>query len=92
MPALLLERPLTLEKGSRQDTPGQLDGNDLLSEQVDAHGRLTLDDLITGVWEGLAVRDTVNCPVCAGPMTTGSGVEHEEPPTGACLNCGSRLL
>ena len=40
----------------------------LLGEMADVHGRLTLDELITGVWEGLAVRGAVECPVCASPM------------------------
>jgi hypothetical protein len=55
-----------------------------------AHGWLTLDDLITGVWEGLAVRDAVRCPACGGTMascpTVEAGVDEAE-----CLDCGAHL-
>ena len=40
------------------------------STQMDGHSRLTLDDLITGVWEGLALHETVRCPACGGTMTS----------------------
>ena len=89
MTTLLLERSSALEDDFEHDTPPRPDGAPL-SGQTDAHGRLTLDDLITGVWEGLAVRETVNCPICAGPMTFASASSGDSP-TGACLNCGSRL-
>jgi hypothetical protein len=53
------------------------------------HGRLTLDDVITGVWEDLAVRAAVRCPVCEGEMAahklTG-GLRR-----GQCGDCGTRL-
>jgi hypothetical protein len=91
MTTLLLERSPALDEGFERDTRRRLDGA-LLAGKTDAHGRLTLDDLITGVWEGLAVRDTVNCPVCASPtMASSSSPGGAEVPTGACLSCGSRL-
>ena len=31
-------------------------------------GGPTLDDLITGVWEGLSANETVSCPACGGAM------------------------
>ncbi len=67
MSTLLLERPPALEEGFEHGARRRLGGAPDTG-QVDAHGRLTLDDLIVGVWEGLAVRATVQCPVCAGPM------------------------
>jgi hypothetical protein len=91
MTTLLLERPPALEEGFEDKTSHRRD-RDLLSGRADAYGRLTLDDLITGVWEGLAVRDAVNCPVCAGPMATSPHAACGDSPTGACRNCGSRLL
>jgi hypothetical protein len=91
MTTLLLDRPPILEERFERDGSRRMDP-DLLSGRVDAHGSLTLDDLITGVWEGLAVRDTVNCPVCTGPMTTSPQVDREDPPIGTCLRCGSQLL
>ena len=61
------------------------------SQQTDPHGRLTLDELITSVWEGLAVRDSVHCPVCAGGMSSGSRASREHGLIGTCGSCGSRL-
>jgi hypothetical protein len=90
MTTLLLERSPALDEGFERDTRHRLDGA-LLAGRADAHGRLTLDDLITGVWEGLAVRGTVNCPVCESPMASRSPAGRGDSPTGACLSCGSRL-
>jgi hypothetical protein len=90
MSTLLLERSPVLDEGFGRDTSFRLDGT-MFAGITDAHGRLTLDELITGAWEGLAVRGTVICPVCASPMTA-QGPEHEsDAPTGACLGCGSQL-
>jgi len=48
------------------------------------YGEPTLDDLLTGVWEGLSARRAVPCPVCAGEM---------EPVDagGRCGECGATL-
>jgi DnaJ-class molecular chaperone len=55
-----------------------------------SHSRLTLDQLITGVWEGLSSHHTVTCPVCSGKMTPryGSGAR---PVGGRCKRCASSL-
>jgi DnaJ-class molecular chaperone len=55
-----------------------------------SHNRLTLDELITGVWEGLSSHHTVTCPVCSGKMTPryGSGAR---PVGGRCKRCASTL-
>ena len=55
-----------------------------------SHDRLTLDDVITGVWEGLSTHHTVTCPVCSGKMAPryGSGAR---PVGGRCRRCGSTL-
>jgi len=90
MATLLLERTPALEEGFEQDTRRLLDGAPV-SGRADAHGRLTLDDLITGVWEGLAVRATAQCPVCEGPMVSGPRESGGDPTTGACESCGTRL-
>ncbi len=90
MSTLLLERSPALEEGFERDTRRRLDGA-LFAGTADAHGRLTLDDLITGVWEGLAVR-TVNCPICDGPMSSdGPAGGHGESLAGTCLGCGTQL-
>ncbi len=90
MSALLLERSQVLEEGFERDTPLRL-GRALFEGTTDARGRLTLDDLITGAWEGLAVRGAVTCPVCSGPMTARAAEHEGDAPTGACLGCGSHL-
>lgn len=60
-------------------------------ERVGTYDALTLDDLVTGVWEGLAARATVSCPVCTGPITSGSNGLNAETRAGVCRSCGSRL-
>jgi DnaJ-class molecular chaperone len=90
MSTLLLERPRALDEGFGCDATSRLDGA-LFAGATDAHGRLTLDELITGTWEGLDLRGTVTCPVCAGTMLARSGEHEKEATKGTCLNCGSRL-
>ena len=90
MSTLLLERSPALGQGFECDADRGLDVP-LFAGRADAYGGLTLDELITGVWECLAVRGTVNCPVCEGPMTAGAHSESEESPEGVCLDCGSHL-
>lgn len=91
MTALLLEPSPAFAGRVERDACRRLDGA-LVSRRTGARGRLTLDDLITGVWEGLAARETVHCPVCAGSMTSSSPAGCNDVPMGACLSCGSRLL
>ncbi len=51
-----------------------------------AGGRLTLGQLLDGVWEGLHAGGAAECPVCRGQMTAAAG-------TGAarCADCGTTL-
>jgi hypothetical protein len=88
MSTLLLDAPLTFDHHFEQEGRLRLD-DARCEERTDAHGRLTLDDLITGVWEGLAVRDAVHCPVCDGAMAFSA--HHMGPSVGACVRCGSQL-
>jgi hypothetical protein len=87
MGTLLLERPRAVEG----DFERHRRNRGVISGRTDAHGGLTLDDLITSVWQGLAVRAAVTCPVCEGPMASGAQGDEGASPTSACLNCGSRL-
>jgi hypothetical protein len=48
------------------------------------HARLTLEERISKVWEGLAATGTADCPVCRGPMERAGSSGH-------CLRCGSVL-
>jgi hypothetical protein len=50
-----------------------------------AGGRITLDELVSGAWAGLAAGAPVACPVCddrMDPATAGSG---------SCRACGAEL-
>jgi hypothetical protein len=49
-----------------------------------------LDDLVASLWEGLAARRAVECPVCAAEMQPAYGV-HALPIGGRCGSCGSTL-
>jgi hypothetical protein len=49
-----------------------------------------LDDLVAGLWEGLAARRVVECPVCSAEMHPEYGV-HALPIGGRCKGCGSTL-
>jgi len=61
---------------------------DLWSE---ARGAATLDDVLSGAWEGLtAASSSTECPVCEGELvprwSAGAGVVG-----GRCRDCGSEL-
>jgi hypothetical protein len=60
------------------------------AEPAAERGRLTLDDVIVGAWEGLAAHHAVACPVCGGEMGPryGSGAA---PVGGRCSGCRSTL-
>jgi tRNA(Ile2) C34 agmatinyltransferase TiaS len=66
------------------------DGRCAGTVQDPARGGLTLDELIVGVWEGLAAHHTVACPVCGGAMTPRPG-SGPAPVGGRCRDCGSAL-
>jgi hypothetical protein len=53
-------------------------------------GEPTLDDLIAGVWEGLAAHQVVECPVCRGEMDP-EYAAHARPVGGSCSACGTTL-
>ena len=55
-----------------------------------ARGGLTLDELITGVWEGLSAGRTVRCPACGGALAP-AGEPGRRPAGGSCADCGTRL-
>jgi tRNA(Ile2) C34 agmatinyltransferase TiaS len=46
--------------------------------------RLTLEQRMSRVWEGLMSTGTADCPVCRGPMERAGDSGH-------CLRCGSIL-
>jgi hypothetical protein len=55
-----------------------------------SRGGPTLDDLIVGVWEGLAAGRVARCPVCTGPLTSRFGA-GAAPVAARCRDCGSEL-
>jgi hypothetical protein len=55
-----------------------------------AHGARTLDELVTGAWEELVIREVVHCPVCNGRMRSQVAAPGDAR-LGDCLDCGARL-
>ncbi|CAB4880995.1 unannotated protein [freshwater metagenome] len=53
-------------------------------------GRLTLDELIVGVWEGLRTDHAAECPVC-GSAVVARFAAGPLPVAGSCRGCGSTL-
>jgi hypothetical protein len=53
-------------------------------------GEPTLDELIVGVWEGLAAHGIVECPVCGEEMAPVYGAQAR-PIGGRCRGCASEL-
>ncbi len=68
----------------------------LIEREADAQqwteegGGATLDDVLSGAWEGLLATASTACPVCEGELTprwsAGAGVVG-----GRCRDCGSEL-
>jgi hypothetical protein len=56
----------------------------------DLGGEPTLDELLSGAWEGLVAHQHVACPVCAGDMTPEYGA-HARPIGGRCRSCDAQL-
>jgi DNA-directed RNA polymerase subunit RPC12/RpoP len=84
---LEMERFLDEPLYEMDDLPGRSVGR---SNRVDGRGGLTLDEMVAGVWEGLAAKDAVRCPACGGTMVSRSAARAEAR-EGVCLNCGARL-
>jgi hypothetical protein len=57
---------------------------------VQHDGGPTLDDLIVGVWEGLAAHATVACPACNAAMTPRYSA-GPAPVGGRCRSCGTTI-
>ncbi len=53
-------------------------------------GEPTLDELLVGVWEGLAAHRTVSCPACGADMRPEYGA-HALPIDGRCSGCAAQL-
>jgi len=55
-----------------------------------AGGEPTLDEVLSGVWEGLTAHQAVSCPVCGAVMEPRYGV-HALPIGGSCRTCDTEL-
>lgn len=53
-------------------------------------GGPTLDDVVSGAWEGLLTRHTAPCPLCGGALAPRYGAGHG-PVGGRCRDCGTEL-
>ncbi len=53
-------------------------------------GEPTLDELLFGVWEGLAADRPAACPICGAQLVPRYGA-HARPIGGRCESCGSSL-
>ena len=67
-------------------------GGDLHVEDLRSapSGGPTLDDLVVGVWEGLAAHRTVACLVCGEAMVPRYSAGHA-PVGGRCHGCGTTI-
>jgi hypothetical protein len=103
MSTVVIERQGSLveeRQGSLLDIFDYESGADIsCSKLMGTRRGLTLDDLVTSVWEGLAMQCTVRCPACGGAMVSrsaaGTAVSAAEAALstaeGDCLDCGVRL-
>jgi hypothetical protein len=56
----------------------------------DLGGEPTLDELLSGAWEGLVAHQHVACPLCGGDMMPEYGA-HARPIGGRCRSCEAQL-
>ena len=56
----------------------------------DMGGEPTLDELVSGVWEGLVAHQRVPCPWCGGEMAPVYSA-HARPTAGRCVDCETTL-
>ncbi len=81
MSAVALERPRGHSRESGQAAPSLFD---------DVGGEPTLDEVLSGAWEGLVAHQHVACLVCGGDTTPAYGV-HARPIGGRCQSCATEL-
>jgi hypothetical protein len=79
--ALTDTRRSVRRRGAPCPSPNLLDG---------LGGEPTLDEVLSGAWEGLAAHRPVACPVCGEQMAPAYGA-HARPIGGHCAGCQSTL-
>jgi hypothetical protein len=77
----LVERPSRGGRETAEAAPSLFD---------DLGGEPTLDEVLSGAWEGLAAHQHVACPVCGGDMAPQYGV-HARPIGARCGSCATQL-
>jgi hypothetical protein len=89
-PAAVPRAPAAVEcvPSAAECAPAAVEGAPSSSEAVG--GEPTLDEVLSGVWEGLAAHRVAECPVCGGEMEPEYGV-HPRPIGGRCPSCRSVL-
>ena len=79
----IAERPPPIVDPPRPS--GRTDAHGRSSERSGG-GRLTLEQRLDSVWEGLRAGGAADCPLCEGPMATDPGGA-----VARCGDCGSAL-
>ena len=82
-----IERPPSLF-GDEPERRGEHAGARRRDRDDGLSGRLTLDQAIVGIWEGLAAQATVACPICDGSLWPRPAGERAG---GRCADCGTTL-
>lgn len=81
---------LVLEREQGAAAAGRIEAGLPSALAAGSRGGPTLDDLITGVWEGLCANETAGCPACGGAMAPRYSA-GASPVGGACRDCGTQL-
>jgi len=84
-----IERPSSLFGDEMERGPAAGDARRQRDRDDGLSGGPTLDDAIVGLWEGLAARATVACPLCGGPLRPHAAAG--EAGGGRCADCGTTL-
>jgi hypothetical protein len=83
-------RQLELRAPAPAATPAPTHHDHTHQPKVQQDGGPTLDDLIVGVWEGLAAHRTVACPACGEAMTPRYSA-GPAPVGGRCRSCRTTI-
>lgn len=86
------DRPSLFDVEALTGAPARTDAEDVGRQEAvpgpPRAARLTLEALVSGVWEGLVARRSVACPVCGGAMHPAGGAGAT---MGHCRDCGASL-
>ena len=78
-------------RGGACERPAGRRGDAVASTLFDApEGGPTLEDLVSGTWDGLVIQRQAGCPWCGGVLVAAYGA-HALPSEGRCADCGCTL-